>query len=137
MERIRIIGGNPLKGVIPIAGAKNAALPLMVAALLSEETLTLSNLPHVVDIATLACPITDKAEHHRRALLLAGFSRHHAQPAVALGVLVTGIARIGGTCITRRATIIAATLLSGQATAVIQQAEPHARRGSGVVRIDR
>ena len=54
MERIRIIGGNPLKGVIPIAGAKNAALPLMVAALLSEETLTLSNLPHVVDIATLA-----------------------------------------------------------------------------------
>ena len=54
MEQIRIRGGNPLKGVIPIGGAKNAALPLMVAALLSEETLTLSNLPHVVDIATLA-----------------------------------------------------------------------------------
>lgn len=54
MERIRIIGGNPLKGVIPIGGAKNAALPLMVAALLTEQTLTLSNLPHVVDIATLA-----------------------------------------------------------------------------------
>ena len=54
MERIRIHGGNPLKGVIPIGGAKNAALPLMVAALLTEETLTLGNLPHVVDIATLA-----------------------------------------------------------------------------------
>ena len=54
MERIRIRGGNPLNGVIPIGGAKNAALPLMVAALLTEETLTLGNLPHVVDIATLA-----------------------------------------------------------------------------------
>mgnify|MGYP002525674117 CR=1 FL=1 len=54
MEQIRIRGGNPLKGVIPIGGAKNAALPLMVAALLSEEPLSLSNLPHVVDIATLA-----------------------------------------------------------------------------------
>ena len=54
MERIRIRGGNPLRGVIPIGGAKNAALPLMTAALLSEETLTLGNLPHVVDIATLA-----------------------------------------------------------------------------------
>ena len=54
MERIRIVGGNPLKGVITIGGAKNAALPLMVAALLSEETLTLGNLPHVVDITTLA-----------------------------------------------------------------------------------
>jgi len=54
MERIRIHGGNPLNGVIPIGGAKNAALPLMVAALLTEETLTLGNLPHVVDIATLA-----------------------------------------------------------------------------------
>ena len=51
---MRIRGGNPLKGVISIGGAKNAALPLMVAALLSEETLTLGNLPHVADIATLA-----------------------------------------------------------------------------------
>ena len=54
MEQIRIRGGNPLKGIISIGGAKNAALPLMVAALLSEETLTLSNLPHVLDIVTLA-----------------------------------------------------------------------------------
>ena len=51
---MRIRGGNPLKGVISIGGAKNAALPLMVAALLTEQTLTLGNLPHVVDIATLA-----------------------------------------------------------------------------------
>jgi UDP-N-acetylglucosamine 1-carboxyvinyltransferase len=54
MERIRIRGGRPLRGVITIGGAKNAALPLMVASLLTDETLTLGNLPHVVDITTMA-----------------------------------------------------------------------------------
>jgi UDP-N-acetylglucosamine 1-carboxyvinyltransferase len=54
MDRIRVRGGVPIKGEIPISGAKNAALPLMTAALLSEETLTLSNLPHLADITTLA-----------------------------------------------------------------------------------
>jgi UDP-N-acetylglucosamine 1-carboxyvinyltransferase len=54
MDRIRIAGGNPLRGSIPIGGAKNAALPLMAASLLSTETLTLSNLPHLVDVATMA-----------------------------------------------------------------------------------
>lgn len=54
MDRIRIRGGKPLNGQIAISGAKNAALPLMTASLLSEETLTLSNLPHLADIATLA-----------------------------------------------------------------------------------
>ncbi len=54
MDRIRIRGGNKLKGTIPIGGAKNAALPLMTACLLTEGTLRLSNLPHLVDITTLA-----------------------------------------------------------------------------------
>lgn len=54
MDRIRIIGGVPLKGTIPIGGAKNAALALMPACLLTDETLTLSNLPHLVDITTMA-----------------------------------------------------------------------------------
>jgi len=54
MDRIRIRGGVPINGEIPISGAKNAALPLMTAALLSEETLVLSNLPHLADITTLA-----------------------------------------------------------------------------------
>ncbi|MDP6925848.1 MAG: UDP-N-acetylglucosamine 1-carboxyvinyltransferase, partial [Rhodospirillales bacterium] len=53
MDRIRIRGGKPLHGVIQIGGAKNAALPLMAAALLSPETLRLSNLPHLVDITTM------------------------------------------------------------------------------------
>jgi UDP-N-acetylglucosamine 1-carboxyvinyltransferase len=59
MDRIRIRGGKPLAGTIPISGAKNAALPLMAASLLSAETLELSNLPRVVDIATMARLLAD------------------------------------------------------------------------------
>lgn len=54
MDRIRIRGGRRLKGVIPISGAKNAALPLMAAALLTDKPLTLTNVPHLADIATMA-----------------------------------------------------------------------------------
>ena len=54
MDHIRIRGGNPLNGDIRIGGAKNAALPLMTACLLTDEALTLSNLPHLADITTLA-----------------------------------------------------------------------------------
>src|SRR3954462_12845219 len=54
MDKIRIRGGKTLHGSIPIGGAKNAALPLMTASLLTDETLTLSNLPHLADITTLA-----------------------------------------------------------------------------------
>jgi UDP-N-acetylglucosamine 1-carboxyvinyltransferase len=53
MDRIRIVGGAPLNGVIPISGAKNAALPLMIASLLTRETLTLENVPHLADVALL------------------------------------------------------------------------------------
>ncbi len=53
MDRIRIVGGRPLHGRIRIGGAKNAALPLMTATLLTNDTLSLSNLPHLQDIATL------------------------------------------------------------------------------------
>jgi UDP-N-acetylglucosamine 1-carboxyvinyltransferase len=54
MDKIRIRGAKPLRGTIVIGGAKNAALPLMTASLLTEDTLTLSNLPHLADITTLA-----------------------------------------------------------------------------------
>ncbi len=54
MDRIRIRGGKTLRGSIPVSGAKNAALPLMTASLLTSETLTLANLPHLADITTLA-----------------------------------------------------------------------------------
>lgn len=53
MDRIRIVGGNKLTGTIPISGAKNAALPLMIASLLTRETLTLDNVPHLADVEQL------------------------------------------------------------------------------------
>lgn len=54
MDKIRIRGGKPLNGTIRIGGAKNAALPLMAACLLSDEPLVLSNVPHLADITTMA-----------------------------------------------------------------------------------
>jgi UDP-N-acetylglucosamine 1-carboxyvinyltransferase len=54
MDRIRIRGGKPLSGIIPIGGAKNAALPLMTAALLTEEPVTLRHVPVLADITTLS-----------------------------------------------------------------------------------
>jgi UDP-N-acetylglucosamine 1-carboxyvinyltransferase len=54
MDRILIRGGVPLSGTIPIGGAKNAALPLMAASLLSAEPLVLANLPDLADIRTMA-----------------------------------------------------------------------------------
>ena len=54
MDKIRIRGGVPLAGVIAIGGAKNAALPVMAASLLTAETLTLENVPDLADIATMS-----------------------------------------------------------------------------------
>src|SRR5436305_12502187 len=53
MDRIRISGGQRLNGTIPISGAKNATLPLMIASLLTEETLILDNVPRLADVALL------------------------------------------------------------------------------------
>ncbi|MFM8992132.1 MAG: hypothetical protein ACKOUS_21580 [Alphaproteobacteria bacterium] len=54
MDRIRIRGVRRLSGRIAIGGAKNAALPLMAAAILTDGTLALENTPDLADIATLA-----------------------------------------------------------------------------------
>ncbi|SJZ68208.1 UDP-N-acetylglucosamine 1-carboxyvinyltransferase [Enhydrobacter aerosaccus] len=53
MDRIRIRGGRQLKGSIPISGSKNASLPLMVTALLTDRKLTLHNVPRLADITTM------------------------------------------------------------------------------------
>lgn len=53
MDRIRIVGGTKLNGTIPISGAKNAALPLMIASLLTPETLVLENVPRLSDVRML------------------------------------------------------------------------------------
>jgi len=54
MDRIRIRGGHALKGEIPISGAKNAALKLMAAAILTPEPLTLANVPRLADVRAMA-----------------------------------------------------------------------------------
>src|SRR4051794_16306455 len=53
MDRIRIVGGRPLTGTIPISGAKNATLPLMIASLLTDQTLILDNVPRLADVGQL------------------------------------------------------------------------------------
>jgi UDP-N-acetylglucosamine 1-carboxyvinyltransferase len=53
MDRIRIGGGRQLNGTIPISGAKNATLPLMIASMLTDETLTLDNVPRLADVRLL------------------------------------------------------------------------------------
>jgi UDP-N-acetylglucosamine 1-carboxyvinyltransferase len=53
LDRIRIQGGRALNGTIPISGAKNAALPLMIASLLSDEKLILDNVPRLADVGLL------------------------------------------------------------------------------------
>ena len=53
MDKLILQGGVPLSGEIRVSGAKNAALPLMCAALLTREQLTLSNVPHLRDVSTM------------------------------------------------------------------------------------
>ena len=54
MDRIAITGGVPLNGIIPISGAKNSAIKLMAASLLSDKPLTLTNMPNLADTVFLA-----------------------------------------------------------------------------------
>ena len=53
MDYLEIVGGKKLSGDVIISGAKNAALPIIAATILSDKEVTLTNLPNVVDIRTL------------------------------------------------------------------------------------
>lgn len=68
MDKIIIHGGKPLSGRIPISGAKNAALTLLPAAILTEEPLTLRNLPRLADIDTF----THLLNQHGVSMILEG-----------------------------------------------------------------
>ena len=52
MDKLIVTGGTPLRGEISISGAKNAALPVLVASLLTNETVSIGNVPHLQDITT-------------------------------------------------------------------------------------
>lgn len=76
MDRIRLVGGNELRGEIPISGAKNAALPLMIASLLTKDPLVLENVPRLADVNQLEKILenhgVDIAVHGRKAPTLDG-----------------------------------------------------------------
>jgi UDP-N-acetylglucosamine 1-carboxyvinyltransferase len=87
MDRIRIQGGARLEGSIPISGAKNAALPLMAASLLTEEPLVLANVPELADIAFMAELLKSLGVGSRRsdgALVLSAANLRHTTAAYDL-----------------------------------------------------
>ena len=106
MDRIRIRGGRPLHGEIAIGGAKNAALPLMTAGMLTDERLVLRNVPALADIATMAalvsqhgCAVETPAP---RTLSIGGAITHNEAPydivrKMRASILVLGplLARVG------------------------------------------
>jgi UDP-N-acetylglucosamine 1-carboxyvinyltransferase len=79
MDRIRITGGRPLEGVIPISGAKNATLPLMIASLLTEDTLILENVPHLADVVQLQRILNNHGVDVMLSGKRAGEAEHHGQ----------------------------------------------------------
>jgi UDP-N-acetylglucosamine 1-carboxyvinyltransferase len=54
VDKLRITGGRPLAGEVRVSGAKNAALPMLAAALLTEQPLVLENVPRLMDVRTMA-----------------------------------------------------------------------------------
>jgi len=83
MDRIRIRGGRPLHGDIPIGGAKNAALPLMAAGMLTDGRLVLGNVPRLADIATMSALIAQHGvavEPDGRTLSIGGAITNNEAP---------------------------------------------------------
>ena len=73
MDKLRITGGRPLEGEIRVSGAKNAALPIMCAALLTAKPLTLSNVPALRDVSTMSRLLAEmgvRVERARERLVL-------------------------------------------------------------------
>jgi UDP-N-acetylglucosamine 1-carboxyvinyltransferase len=108
MDKIRIRGGRPLSGDIQIGGAKNAALPLMVAGLLTDDRLVLSNVPRLADITTMTALLSqhgiavDPVGNDGRTLSLGGAITNTEAPydivrKMRASVLVLGplLARVG------------------------------------------
>jgi UDP-N-acetylglucosamine 1-carboxyvinyltransferase len=108
MDRIRIRGGRPLSGEIVIGGAKNAALPLMAAGMLTNERLALSNVPRLADIETMTLLLAqhgiavDNLTNDGRALSIGGAITNTEAPydivrKMRASVLVLGplLARVG------------------------------------------
>lgn len=162
MDKIKIIGGNKLNGQIPISGAKNAALPLMIASLLTEETLSIDNVPYLSDIEQLLRLLSNlgvdhsiegkKAEEldsYRRSI---HFNAHHLTSCKASYELVSKmrasfwvigpiLARMGEACVslpggcaigTRPVTFILDGLKALGAEIAIESGYVHAKAPKGL-----
>jgi len=81
MDRIRIRGGAQLKGSIRVSGSKNASLPLMVASLLTDQPLTLKNVPRLADIDTM---ITLLQQHGTEVSCAPGENGHSRSTTLTL-----------------------------------------------------
>jgi UDP-N-acetylglucosamine 1-carboxyvinyltransferase len=79
MDKLKITGGRRLEGEVRISGAKNAALPIMCAALLSERPLRLTNLPALRDISTMAKLLGEMGVGVERSAATGGMVLHAAQ----------------------------------------------------------
>ena len=108
MDKIRVRGGRPLSGDIVIGGAKNASLPLMAAGMLTDERLTLTNVPRLADIATMTALIAqhglavDSPGNDGRTLSIGGAVTNTEAPydivrKMRASILVLGplLARVG------------------------------------------
>jgi UDP-N-acetylglucosamine 1-carboxyvinyltransferase len=85
MDRILIRGGRPLSGSVPISGAKNAALPLMAAGLLTDGPLVLSNAPDLADVTSMAALLRQHGlavehDHAARRISIAGAATNLEAP---------------------------------------------------------
>src|SRR5262245_24406829 len=79
MDKLRVTGGRPLEGEVRISGAKNAALPIMCAALLSDRPLRLTNMPALRDISTMAKLLGEMGVSVERAAATGGMVLHAAK----------------------------------------------------------
>ena len=82
MDKLLIQGGVPLSGDVSISGAKNAALPILCACLLTAEPLHLRNVPHLNDIATmlrLIAQMEEKGEDSEQAQIEAFYAMKSAK----------------------------------------------------------
>ena len=107
MDKLLIRGGGPLEGSVRISGAKNAALPIMCAALLTDQPLSLDNVPRLMDVRTMAkllaqMGVETETRHHRQLSLRAVLIHNPVAPyelvkTMRASVLVLGplLARCG------------------------------------------
>ena len=97
MDKIRIKGGAPLRGEIKISGAKNAALPLMAACLLTDKPLQLINVPDLSDVTSMAELLTSLYPSSACSQIFREISRYFSYPFCRLSIAARFTRSVAGT----------------------------------------